>query len=363
MPTAHRPLPSFHPISLLSRSFASRSGLTTSRLINPRSGRDAFDIQPEAASSTRDTARRMREKDEARVEERARRQLPFNAYNRDLIHRVKAAEDWVSLLRMLTPELSSTSYNVNASQRWVSPNKKHEQLTVSAAMWMVLRLIKLRGTRRRALEDDRLMQTLHALVVLVETMAPKMHNEAGVWRQLHEPYLYLRRQVELWREGKEEQWRLRQRVEEERRVQADSKAKGVVTDTEMREQLAQAAKQRKAAAAASPSQEGKEQPAPPRRTAPTWAERLRGAGDEEEEVAYARMSRDEKMKMQLAYLLEREQRGTEEYLQARQQQQRRKEGRPASDAEDEEEEGEEEGAGKEDRPRGRRKSTTPSYFT
>ena len=364
------PLPhslSSHPVSSPpSRTFSSlRSGFGTSRLINPRSGREAFDDEPEGVSASRDVARRLREKDEARLEERARRQLSFNAYNRELIERVRAAEDWVSLLRLLSTELSSTSYNMATSKRWLNPNKKHTQLTVSSAQWMVLRLIKLRGTRRRALQDDRLMEALHDLVVVVETMAPKLHNEAGMWRRMYHPYLYLRRQVELWREGKEEEWKKRQRAEEERRLQMDSKAKGVVTDTELRTRLSQAAKLRgKASPTSASSSPADEEQSTVSSGHPflSWADRMRRGGeDEEEEEEYARLSPDEKMRKQLAYLLEREQRGKDEYLQARgeEKERRREGGRPRSGSKDEVKV-----AGTDsDAPRATRRTAVRSFFT
>ena len=88
----------------------------------------------------------------------------------------------------------------------LNPNRKWTQLTVDCVQVMVHRLIKTRGSRRAVMGEDVLMgRGLAPLVALVEVMAPKLHNEAGAWRRMYHPYLYLRQQLERLedREGEE----------------------------------------------------------------------------------------------------------------------------------------------------------------
>ena len=237
--------------------------------------------------------------------QRERVQLAYNAYNRDLVARVKAADDWVTLLRILTPELSSTQYNITSSARWLNPNKKCTQLTVQSVQAALLRLIKTRGTRRRALGDDALMATLHRFVVLLETMAPRLHEHAQVWRFLYHPYLYLRKVVELWREEKEERWRAQQREAESQKEEQRSAERGILTDRRLRQKVQEARERRRASGALAPAEDDAAE------------DSNRGGGlsvDEEEREDERMMTPDERMRAQLTALLEEEQRRRERIL-------------------------------------------------
>ena len=356
-------LPLHHPGALCSsppcRHFALRSGVTLPRVINPRSGREALDPEPDDSSAaSRQVSKARREMELRRAEERERRQLSFNAYNRDLISRVKATEDWTQLLRLLAPELSTTRYNETTSQRWLNPNKKHTQLTVQSVQVMITHLIKLRGTRRRAMGDDALMAALHSLVVLVETMAPRLHTEAGLWRLLYHPYLYLRRQVELWKEAKEAEQQRQRSEAEQQKDRAAQKGRGVVTDAEMRVKAKAAALRQRAAGRSAGVGDAEEESTGTRRPGIPWDLFMREDPGEEAEAAYEAMSGDERMRVQLSFLLEEEQKEKEQYRRSRKDEEEQEIGaedrRPPRGRRGED--------GPSEEPRSRTKRPVPSFF-
>ena len=121
-PSAHFSLHCSSPLILSlsppSRFFASRSGVAPPRVRRSKSRRDPSETHPDDPTMvTPEVARQRREKEKERVLDVERRQLAFNAYNKDLILRVKACEDWAALLPLLAKELSTTEYNEASSQR------------------------------------------------------------------------------------------------------------------------------------------------------------------------------------------------------------------------------------------------------
>lgn len=172
-------------------SHGSRSPVNLSH----RRGSDTEDRTPETAIRQSRRQKKL-EKERARVQ--SIKKLSFVQYNRELSDRVKKYEDWRGLLLFLSQEMENTKYNKTSSQVWTSPNKKHEQWTGATIADIINRLIKLRKTRKKVLDDDDAMLTLNRLCVLVESSVPKLHDELDLWKHLFHPYLYLRECVDEW---------------------------------------------------------------------------------------------------------------------------------------------------------------------
>ena len=303
------------PVCDSARSFSLTAslGVHQSRVILPQRGLEPDDELTPSRPTAVEVEQRNRREVRERREAHERRHLAFNAYNLDLSRRVKQCESWSTLLPLIARELWTTEYNVSSSQRWLSPNRKHEQLTPQAVCTMVLQLIKTRGTRRRVLQDDALMSALHRLVVVLETMAPALHSTHHLWHRLCRPHRYLRAQLDSWMEAKQAARRaaLRQEDEERELQRVQQSEQGVVSADDMRRR-AEVARKRRAARSAAALDEEEEDAAGTARS-PVLNEARELAGVQQ----WERMSRDERLQWQLRRLIDRD--GAEQEEQQAQQ--------------------------------------------
>jgi len=164
--------------------------------------------------------------------------------------------------------------------------------------------------------------------------------DGGRWRLMYHPYKYLRAVAEQWQKEADTQRKQRERVEEERREEEEIRREGGLTAQDIKRRIEEVRRKRveRQKAEAKAEAEGG-----PRRSDDDMVNIMRGMPTKEEARELAKMSGEEKLRMQIQAMLQQE------------QDRNKKESQPAKEEDSEKEE--------DPKPSRRERNKVQTFFT